>query len=79
MIRVSWLAAEKVQQAKALEEAYHAEQQAETARADRERSTQNANIVVPAEIAKQRAIIEAEADAEKSRVGLLRVRGLVLQ
>jgi flotillin len=36
-------ASEKVQQAKALEESYHAEQAAENARADRERSTQNAN------------------------------------
>lgn len=61
------LASEKVQQAKALEEAYLAEQKAETARAERERSTQNANIVVPAEIAKQRAIIEAQAMAEKIR------------
>lgn len=62
------LASEKVQQAKALEEAYLAEQKAETARAERERSTQNANIVIPAEIAKQRAIIEAQAMAEKIRV-----------
>lgn len=61
------LASEKVQQAKALEEAYLAEQKAETARAERERSTQHANIVVPAEIAKQRAIIEAQAMAEKIR------------
>lgn len=62
------LASEKVQQAKALEEAYLAEQKAETARAERERSTQNANIVIPAEIAKQRAIIEAEAEAERLRL-----------
>jgi flotillin len=61
------LASEKVQQAMALEEAYVAEQKAETARAERERSTQNANIVIPAEIAKQRAIIEAQAEAEKIR------------
>lgn len=61
------LASEKVQQAKALEEAYVAEQKAELARADRERSTQNANIVVPAEIAKQKAIIEAQAEAERLR------------
>ena len=47
------LASEKVQQAKALEESYLAEQKAEAARAERERSTQNANIVIPAEIAKQ--------------------------
>jgi flotillin len=61
------LASEKVQQAKALEEAYVAEQKAELARAERERSTQNANIVVPAEIAKQKAIIEAQAEAERLR------------
>lgn len=62
------IAAEKVQQAKALEEAYKAEQTAEEQRAERERATQNANIVIPAEIAKQRAIIEAQAEAEKIRV-----------
>ena len=62
------MTAEKVQAAKALEESYVAEQQAEKARAERERATQNANIVVPAEIAKQKQIIEAEADAEKIRL-----------
>lgn len=62
------LASEKVQQAKALEEAYLAEQKAETARAERERSTQNANVVIPAEISKQKAIIEAQAEAERIRV-----------
>ncbi len=61
------IAAEKVQQAKALEEAYKAEQEAEKQRAERERATQNANVVVPAEIAKQRAIIDAQAEAEKTR------------
>lgn len=61
------IAAEKVQQAKALEESYIAEQKAETARSERERSTQIANIVIPAEIAKQRAIIEAQAAAETIR------------
>lgn len=61
------ISAEKVQQAKALEEAYLAEQKAELARSERERSTQIANIVIPAEIAKQRAIIEAQADAERIR------------
>jgi flotillin len=35
------------------------------ARAERERSTQNANIVIPAQIAKQKAIIDAQAEAEK--------------
>lgn len=61
------ITAEKVQQAKALEESYVAEQIAELARSERERSTQIANIVVPAEIAKQRAIIEAQAAAETIR------------
>lgn len=61
-------AAEKVQQANALKEAYLAEKEAESARANRERETQNANVVVYAEIAKQKAIIEAEAEAEQIRV-----------
>lgn len=61
------IAAEKVQSAKALEEAYLAEQQAEAARADRDRASQNANIVVGAEIQKQKAIIEAQAEAERVR------------
>lgn len=61
-------AAEKVQQAKALQEAYAAEKEAELARAERERSTQQANIIVPEEIEKKRRIIEAEAEAEKARV-----------
>lgn len=61
------ITAEKVQQAKALEESYVAEQKAELARSERERSTQIANIVIPAEIAKQREIIEAQADAERIR------------
>lgn len=60
-------AAEKVQQAKALEESYLAEQKAEAARAERERSSQLANTIVPAEVAKQRAIIEAQAEAERIR------------
>ena len=61
-------AAEKVAQAKALEEAYSAEKSAEEARADRERATQAANVLVSQEIEKQRKIIEAEAEAEKIRV-----------
>ncbi|MBO4664997.1 MAG: flotillin family protein [Bacteroidaceae bacterium] len=61
-------AAEKVAQAKALEEAYSAEKAAEEARADRERATQSANVLVSQEIEKKRKIIEAEAEAEKIRV-----------
>ncbi|MFV0604211.1 MAG: flotillin family protein [Niabella sp.] len=62
------ITAEKVQSAKALEESYLAEQKAEQARAQRERSTQNANVIVPTEIAKQKAIIDAEAEAERIRL-----------
>lgn len=60
-------AAEKVQAARALEEAYQAEKEAEIARAEREKATQTANIVIPAQIAKEKAIIEAEAEAERLR------------
>ena len=61
------VAAEKVQAAKALEEAYKSERDAELARAEREKATQQANIVVAAEIEKQKMIIAAVAVAEKLR------------
>jgi flotillin len=58
------MAAEKVKQAKALEEAYLAEKSAEDGRALRDRATQTANIIVPAEIDNQKIAIDAEAEAE---------------
>ncbi len=61
------VAAEKVQAAKALEEAYKSERDAEMARAEREEATRKANVVVPAQIDKEKAIIEAEAEAEQIR------------
>ena len=61
------VAAEKVQAAKALEEAYKSERDAELARAEREKATQQANVVVAAQIEKEKAIIEAEAEAEQIR------------
>ena len=61
------VAAEKVQAAKALEEAYKSERDAELARAEREKATQEANIVVAAQIEKEKLIIAAEAEAEKLR------------
>ena len=61
------VAAEKVQAAKALEEAYKSERDAELARAEREKATQQANVVVAAQIEKEKAIIDAEAEAEKIR------------
>lgn len=61
------VAAEKVQAALALKEAYQTERDAELARAEREKATQQANVVVPAEIDKEKVVIEAEAEAEKQR------------
>ena len=61
------IASEKVQTAKALQESYAAEKEAETARADRERSSQEADIIVPAEIDKRKVEIDAEAEAEQIR------------
>ena len=62
------VAAEKVAQAQALEEAYAAEQKAEDARANRERASQKANVIVAQEIEKERLVIAAEAEAEQKRV-----------
>lgn len=61
------VAAEKVQTAKALQEAYAAEQVAEMARSERERATRTADIVIPTEINKKKVEIEAEALAEQTR------------
>ncbi|WP_340155606.1 SPFH domain-containing protein [uncultured Winogradskyella sp.] len=61
------IASEKVQSAKALQESYSAEQEAETVRAERERSSQMADIIVPAEIDKRKVEIDAEAEAERIR------------
>lgn len=60
-------ASEKTQAAKALEEAYLAEQIAEEARAKKEMATRQADTIVQAEIAKQKQIIDAEAQAEQIR------------
>jgi flotillin len=61
------MSAEKIQAANALESAYAAEQQAEIARALKEKATKEADIIVQAEIAKRRIEINAEAEAEKTR------------
>ncbi len=60
-------ASEKVQAAKALEEAYAAEKEAEIARAARKEASQKADIIVPASIDKQKVEIDAEAEAEQIR------------
>ena len=61
------IAAEKVQRAMALNEAYRAEEEAEKTRAKREMATKEADIIVDAEIDKNRIQIEAEAQAEQNR------------
>ena len=60
-------ASEKVQLAKALEESYAAEKEAEDARALRKQAEQHADIVVPAQIQKLKIEIDAEAEAEQIR------------
>ncbi len=60
-------AAEKIQAAKALEEAYAAEKEAEEARSAREKATLEADVIVQTEIAKRKLELEAEAEAEKIR------------
>ncbi len=60
-------AAEAVQAAKAKQEAYVAQQEAEHQRAALEKATQHADIIVKAEIAKEQAEIDAEAEAEVIR------------
>ncbi len=59
--------AEKIAAAKALEDAYEAEKNAELARAQREKATLEADTIVKAEIAKRELEIQAEAQAEKMR------------
>lgn len=61
------VATEKIQKANALEESFKAEADAERARADKERATREADIVVQAEIYKRKIELEAEAEAEKIR------------
>jgi flotillin len=61
------MTSEKVSQAKALEDSYIAERQAELQRAERERASREADIVVPADIDKTKVEIEAEAEAERIR------------
>lgn len=60
-------AAEAVQAAKAKEEAYVAQKEAEQTRAELERATQQADIIIKAQIEKEQAEIAAEAEAEVAR------------
>ncbi len=60
-------AAEAVQAARAKQEAYVAQQEAERTRAELEKATQQADIIVKAQIEKEQAEIAAEAEAEVMR------------
>ncbi|MBO7216125.1 MAG: flotillin family protein [Clostridia bacterium] len=59
--------AEKIQEAKALEESYAAQQAAEEARRAKEQATLEADIIVRAEAKKKEIELEAEAEAERLR------------
>ena len=59
-------ASEAVKGASAEQEGYDAEKQAEEARAERDRATQFANVVVPAEIEKNRVTTEAQGEKSKA-------------
>jgi flotillin len=61
------IAAEKVSEAKALEEAYESERKAEVARAERDKASQIADVVIPSQIDKEKVEIDAEAAAERTR------------
>ena len=59
--------AEKLAEAKAQEEAYVAQEMAEKARASRELATQQADVIVNAQIEEEKKVLEAEAQAEQTR------------
>jgi flotillin len=61
-------AAQKVSEARVLQEGYKAQQEAELARADRDKAAQQADQIVKAEIDKQRLRIDAEAKAAQSEI-----------
>jgi len=61
------VSAELINAAEAEKSAYEAQKVAELARAQKEEATRRADIIVPAEIAKEKVTLEAEAAAEKLR------------
>lgn len=61
-------AAQKVAEARALQESYKAQQEAELARAAREKAQQQADQIVKAEIDKERIRIDAEAKAAQTKI-----------
>lgn len=61
-------AAQKVAEARALQESYKAQQEAELARASREKAQQQADQIVRAEIEKERLRIDSEAKAAQAKI-----------
>ena len=61
-------AAQKVAEARALQEGYKAQEEAELARASREKAQQQADQIVKAEIDKERIRIDAEAKAAQTKI-----------
>ena len=61
-------AAQKVSEARVLQEGYKAQQEAELARADRDKAAQQADQIVKAEIDKQKVRIDAEARAAQAKI-----------
>lgn len=59
--------AQKIQEARVLEESFKAQQAAQAARAALEQATLEATRIVPAKIAREEAEINAEAEAERTR------------
>ncbi|MDH3648488.1 MAG: SPFH domain-containing protein [Saprospiraceae bacterium] len=59
--------AEKIQAAKALQDAYESEKIAEEMRAERDMASKQADVIVQAKIAKEKAEINADAEAEQFR------------
>lgn len=59
--------AQQVKNAQTQKDSYKAIEEAEQARAKKEEATQYANVIVPAEIQKKELVIQAEAEAEKTR------------
>lgn len=61
-------AAQKVAEARALQEGYKAQEEAELSRASREKAAQQADQIVKAEIDKERMRIDAEAKAAQTKI-----------
>ena len=61
-------AAQKVAEARALQEGYKAQEEAELSRASREKAQQQADQIVKAEIDKERVRIDAEAKAAQTKI-----------